>query len=139
MFVDPSGLELRVYNRPAKGIIGRLGGNHAFLYSTETGEWAGMGASSGRASNTDESGWIRTGSFNTVQNPDGIPEAEVMGYMRDTMNSGIWIPGVHDCHSAVNRVFDHFGLENPGAPGGRIGAIPPRAPAPDVRIGGTQK
>jgi RHS repeat-associated protein len=33
MGVDPDGLELRVYNRPAIGPVGWIGGNHAFLYS----------------------------------------------------------------------------------------------------------
>lgn len=94
-----------------------------------------MGASSGSESNTDESAWIRTGSFNPVQNPDGVSEADVMAHMRNTMNSGIWIPRLHDCHTATDRALNHFGLENPGAPGGRVGAISPQPPAPEVGPG----
>ncbi len=53
-FTDPLGLELRYYNRPAQGIVGALGGNHAFIYSTVTGKSYGTGASSGSERNENE-------------------------------------------------------------------------------------
>ena len=120
--IDPFGLELRIYNRPADGPIGSVGGNHAFLYSTEIGISQGMGASSGSQGSVNEP--IDGLSYNVVPNPTGISEADVMTYMESTMNSGIWIPYVNDCHEAIDDTLGNFGMENPGAPGGRVGTIP---------------
>jgi RHS repeat-associated protein len=128
MFVDPSGLELRVYNRlVTSGPLLWIGANHAFLYSTETGQAWGTAGSSGSGGQADERRIINSGAYNVVPNPQNISESDVMNYMNDTRNSGIYIPGLRDCHSAVDRTLDHFGLENPGAPGGRLGAIPTTA------------
>ncbi len=127
MRVDPSGLELRIYNRPVNGgPLSWIGANHAFFYSTETDQFWGTAGSSGSGAQADERAVIDTGSYNVVPNPQNIPESDVMNYMRDTRNSGVFIPGLRDCHSAVDRTLEHFGLENPGAPGGRLGTIPSR-------------
>ncbi len=131
--IDPSGLELRIYNRPVNGgPLSWIGANHAFLYSTET-DTAG---SSGSGAQADERAVIDTGSYNVVPNPQNIPESDVMNYMRDTRNSGVFIPGLRDCHSAVDCALGYFGLENPGAPGGRLGTIPSR---PSGGYGGSGK
>ena len=139
MFVDPLGLELRVYNRPATGIVGWLGGNHAFLYSTETGQAWGTAGSSGSGAQVDETEVILSGSYNAVPNPQNIPESDVMNYMRDTRNSGLYFPGLRDCHSAIDRTLSNFDLENPGAPGGRIGTIPGPSSGRSGGYGGSGK
>jgi RHS repeat-associated protein len=134
MFIDPLGLELRVYNRPvADAPLSWIGANHAFLYSTETGTWFGTAGSSGYGGQADERNVINNGgAYNVVPNPNNIPEIDVMNYMDQTRNSGIYIPGLRDCHSAVARTLSHFGLENSGAPGGRLGIIP-------TQLGGSRK
>jgi RHS repeat-associated protein len=126
LFIDPLGLELRIYNRKAKGTVGSLGGNHAFLYSTETGQSLGMGGSSGSQGNVDEK--IKGVAYNIVENPNGISETEIMDYMKGIKNKGMWIPSINDCHSKVADTLEHFGLENPGATGGRWGSIPSGKP-----------
>jgi RHS repeat-associated protein len=126
MGVDPWGLELRIYSRPV-GVapLSWIGANHTFIYSTETKQWLGTSGSSGFGTQADESSVINNGgAYNVVHNPNNVSEADVMKYMNDTMNSGIYIPGIRDCHSAVDRTLSNFGLENPGAPGGRLGTIP---------------
>jgi RHS repeat-associated protein len=122
LFIDPSGLELRIYNRPAEGPIGWLGGNHAFLYSTDEQSSAGMGASSGREGNRNED--ISGLSYTVVPNPDSVSEREIMDYMTSTMNTGVWFPVLNDCHTKVDNTLQNFNLQNQGAPGGRVGSIP---------------
>ena len=124
-FVDPSGLELRIYNRPVTdGPLSWIGANHAFLYSTETNQAWGTASSSGSGAQVNELNVINSGTYTVVPNPKNVSERDVMNYMEQTRNSGLYIPGVRDCHSAVDRTLSNFGLENPGAPGGRLGTIP---------------
>ncbi|MEW5925577.1 MAG: RHS repeat-associated core domain-containing protein [Candidatus Zixiibacteriota bacterium] len=125
-WIDPWGLELRIYNRQVQSApLSWVGANHTFLYSTVTKQWLGTSGSSGNGNQVDESSVIASGgAYNVVNNHNNILEAEVMIYMNETMNSGIYIPGIRDCHSAVDRTLRNFGLENPGAPGGRLGNIP---------------
>ena len=120
--VDPLGLRLRVGSRKAKGVVGWLGGNHAYLYSSTEDEAAGMGASSGKPSSTNEEPY--KDPTNIVENPNGVSERDVLDHMKDTMNDGIWFPGLNDCHEAIDDTCKEFGLKNPGAPGGRVGKIP---------------
>ena len=135
-YLDPWGLELRVYNRPVSGgILKIIGGNHAFLYSTKTGQAWGTSGSLGSGGQVYESETIKSGAYNVVPNPNNISAQEVMDYMRDTRNSGLYIPGLRDCHSAIDRTLDHFGLDNPGAPGGRLGTIPLRPKTNSARPG----
>jgi hypothetical protein len=99
-----------------------VGANHAFLYSTDEQRSAGMGGSSGSEGNRIED--ITGLSYAEVPNPNGVSEREVMDYMETTMNTGMWFPGLNDCHTKVGNTLEHFGLQNPGAPGGRVGSIP---------------
>jgi len=125
--IDPSGLDLRVYNRPVDGgPLAAIGANHAFLCSTETKQCWGTAGSSGSGGQADKWKDIEGSNlpYNVVANPQNIDESIVMNYMDQTRNSGVYIPGIRDCHSAVNRTLSNFGLENPGAPGGRLGSLP---------------
>jgi len=123
--VDPTGLELRIYNRPVTAApLSWIGANHAFLYSTETDQAWGTASSSGSGAQVNERAVINNGAYAVVPNPQHLPESDVMNYMDDTRNSGLYIPGLRDCHSAVDRTLSNFGLVNPGAPGGRLGTIP---------------
>jgi len=123
--VDPTGLELRIYNRPVTAApLSWIGANHAFLYSTETDQAWGTASSSGSGAQVNERAVINNGAYAVVPNPQHLPESDVMNYMDDTRTSGLYIPGLRDCHSAVDRTLSNFGLVNPGAPGGRLGTIP---------------
>lgn len=92
--------------------------------STVTNQAWGTAGSSGFGAQVSERDVINSGAYVVVPNPRNIPESDVMNYMRDTRNSGVYIPGLRDCHRAVDRTLSNFGLENPGAPGGRLGTIP---------------
>lgn len=81
-----------------------------------------MGASSGSEGNRNEK--IGRPSYTVVPNPEGLSERDVMDYMTSTMNTGVWFPALNDCHTKVDSTLQHFGLQNPGAPGGRVGSIP---------------
>ncbi|MEA1867816.1 MAG: RHS repeat-associated core domain-containing protein [Thermodesulfobacteriota bacterium] len=126
LYVDPLGLEIWVMNRKAHGIIGRLGGNHAYLWDTTAnngqGAGYGMGGSSGSGGQFTELGPGHDAG-RVVPGNEGR-EAEIIAYMEETKNTGMWFPGINDCHNKVDRTLSHFGLENPGALGGRFGAIP---------------
>ena len=39
-----------------------------------------------------------------------------------TRNMVAW--PLHDCHDVIDRVLKSYGLNNPGAPGGKWGKIP---------------
>lgn len=119
MYIDPTGLELRIYNRPVDGFIGKIGANHAFLYSTITRENVGMGINSGNE-NIENLGL----QYSVVPNPLSVSEALVMDHLRENKDTGIWFPWINDCHTKIDNSLTFFGLENPGAPGGRLGEIP---------------
>jgi hypothetical protein len=57
-----------------------------------------------------------------VPNSDG-KEPEVWKCCTDPkqIDAGPWIPGVNDCHSRAGGCLAKAGLDNPGAPGGRLG------------------
>jgi RHS repeat-associated protein len=120
--IDPSGLEIWVVNRPVRGVLESIGANHAFLWDTTTNTGYGMGGSSGSGMIGMEYTFPPPGSYRVVPNSDGR-EAEVIAYMVETGNQGLWIPFLNDCHTKVDDVLSHFNLENPGAPGGRLGQI----------------
>jgi hypothetical protein len=97
---DPTGLKLRIGNRKAKGLVGWLGGNHAYIYSSEEDEAAGMGASLGEPSSTKEEPY--KDSTNVIENPKGASEREVIDHVKGTMNDGVWFPWLNDCHEAID-------------------------------------
>jgi RHS repeat-associated protein len=120
-FVDPYGLEILVCNRKVNGFP--FVGNHAYPWDTTNNTSEGMRGSSGSGANANEVGPQGGDSCNEVEGSEGM-EDEIMDFMRQNQNNGVWFPGVNDCHSAVSDAVQHSGLEYPGAPGGRIGEIP---------------
>ena len=116
-FVDPQGLEIMVCNRKVSGFP--FVGNHAYSWDTRTNTAEGMRGSSGRGANSTEKG-PSADSCNAVKGSKG-KEQEIMDFMRDNQNNGVWFPFVNDCHNAVKDAVENSGLEYPGAPGGRFG------------------
>ncbi|MBS3763867.1 MAG: RHS repeat-associated core domain-containing protein, partial [Planctomycetes bacterium] len=144
--VDPLGLRLRIYCKPAeKKGIRFCGGNHAYLWSTEWEMGAEMTSSSGshwqgtngpRITKEEErapggvdidkdSYYVVPGSYSRSK------EKKVIDNLIDSANNYlIWCPGElgvglgEDCHSVIKKVLQRNGLEYPGAPGGRWGTVP---------------
>ena len=65
---------------------------------------------------------IANDSYVVVPNPGGIPEKDIMDSFDATRNMGVW--PIQDCHDKIDWVLEYHGLQNPGAPGGKWGAIP---------------
>ena len=116
-FIDPWGLEIRVYSSDAFGISGL---NHAFVYSTETDRYKG----------TDGSSWVTRGDgrgdlsnpYNIVPLPPGMSESNFIKGITEAKgwNNWIWIPWLNDCHSDLENAFNQVGVSYPGAPNGRM-------------------
>ena len=117
-WIDPFGLEILVCNRKVNGFP--FVGNHAYPWDTTTNTAEGMRGSSGMGADVNEKG-PSTDSCNVVEGSKG-KEQEIMDFMRENQNNGIWFPGINDCHNAVQDAVENFGLKYPGAPGGRLGA-----------------
>lgn len=129
MFIDPLGLKLIVISKPAKNIIIKcctLGtAQHIYLYSTESGTAAGMGKNRGVPA-----GWTFAQNkypYTTVQpNPDGtygtggLTEAQVIESVQSSISSPLWLPGLNDCHSRLQKRLEELGIKWPGTPYGRF-------------------
>ena len=122
-YVDPTGLQVFVCNRAVNGFP--FTGNHSYLWDATSGNAEGMRGSTGSGMASKEKGPIGSDgdACNKVQDSEG-KERAVMDYMKKYGNWGTWLPVVNDCHSAVARALDANGLQNPGAPGGRLGPLP---------------
>ena len=125
---DLFGLECRLYSSPA---FGQAFGNHAWLYSTETGLTVGRGGKSG--SGNDRNGGDFKSPYNIVKDLKGMTEAQFIQALLKTgeFNKGLFIPFTNlvapgntvlasDCHSDLKRAFDDVGLKYPGVPNGRM-------------------
>jgi hypothetical protein len=116
-YIDPEGLEIRVYSSDAFGISGL---NHAFVYSTETGGGKGTAGSL----------WVTHGDgvgdlaspYLVVPLPPEMSEADFMMNISeaDGWNNWVWTPYVNDCHSDLENAFEQTGVSYPGAPNGRM-------------------
>ncbi|WP_377160873.1 RHS repeat-associated core domain-containing protein [Roseateles sp. UC29_93] len=117
-YVDPSGLEVLVCARKARG----MPGNHAYLWDTTTSTAAGRRAIFGMSiipgKGDDEAG-PSGDSCRPVEGSEG-KEAKIMADMKTWGNWGLWTPYVDDCQNAVDRVLSANGLTSPGVPGGAI-------------------
>ncbi len=94
-------------------------GNHAYPWDTTTNTAEGMRGSSGKGADAKEKG-PSADSCNVVEGSKG-KEKEIMDFMRENQNNGVWVPFVNDCHNAVQDAVESAGLKFPGAPGGRFG------------------
>jgi hypothetical protein len=130
-YTDPSGLQVSVCARPVEGFP--FIGNHAYAWdhTTNTAEAMRGSSKSGMASN--EKGPEGGAACNQVKDSAG-KEQQLMDFLRQHANDGIWFPGLNDCHTAIDRALNANGLVNPGAPGGRLGPIP-TPPAPESPSG----
>jgi len=118
-WVDPFGLEVLVCNRKVKGFP--FVGNHAYAWDTTTNSAEGMRGSSGSGAESNEKGRAGGDPCNEVAGSKG-KEKDIMDFMKQNQNNGMWFPFANDCHNAVQDAVKKAGLKYPGAPGGRFGA-----------------
>ena len=104
---------------------GPMPGNHAYFWNPWTSESCGMGASSsGKGPHGTGERGPDCDCCRTVDGTDGM-EQQLMNSCMETANEGLmWFPGINDCHEALDDCLAEAGVENPGAPGGRVGDIP---------------
>lgn len=121
-FNDPYGLQVRVYSSDALGIAGL---NHAFVYSTEAHDGVGRSGQSGNngrfdgvPKNFDPNAY----QYTIVTDLNGYTEQGFINHVRNdpSMNSGLWVPYINDCHTDLEDGFDSAGVFYPGAPNDRI-------------------
>lgn len=121
-FTDPTGLAVWICNRKAEGIVGTLGGNHAYLWDDRNGSACGMRGSSGSGGNSGQGDIAPTTRLNCRKVPGSEgKEDDIMNCCRNSANNGVWYPPFNDCHEAADDCIKKQGLKNPKAPGGRIG------------------
>jgi YD repeat-containing protein len=73
---------------------------------------------------TDPFGRTATFTYNALGQLETI--TDVIGLASRTADGGLWFPGLNDCHSALDDCVQKVKqkrspMENPGAPGGRVG------------------
>jgi len=77
-------------------------GNHAYAWDTTTNTAEGMRGSSGSGADSNEKG-PRDGEgdqCNPVKGSKG-KEKDIMDFMRENQNNGMWFSFVNDCHNAI--------------------------------------
>jgi RHS repeat-associated protein len=119
-YIDPDGLEVRVYSSPAFVDSNRNPTNHAFVYSTDTGRGKGTAGSS----------WVTRGNgvgdlnspYVVAPLPPGMSENDFMDQIEAAKgwNNWVWTPYLNDCHSDLENAFEQAKVPYPGAPNGRI-------------------
>jgi RHS repeat-associated protein len=92
-------------------------GNHSYLWDDRTGRSCGM-AQGGDP--FQQEGGPTVDSCIRIEDSDG-KEDKVFECCKNTVNDGIWMPPVNDCHEGADDCLKSQGLNNPGAPGGRMG------------------
>ena len=119
-YTDPSGLTVYTVESNAFGVPGAV---HIFTWSTVTQTGAGRSGSSGNAgiyngvppyfTNAD----LYTGKYtkHEVPNLNGLTEAQFISSVRNnsSMNDGVWIPYVNDCHTDLKDSFTSLGITYP--------------------------
>ncbi|WP_067283610.1 RHS repeat domain-containing protein [Mitsuaria sp. 7] len=128
-YIDPSGLEVLVCSRKARG----MPGNHAYLWDTTTSTAAGRRAVFGMSiipGRGDDEAGPSGDACRVVEGSEG-KEAKVMADMKTWGNWGLWTPYVDDCQNAIDRVLSANDLHSPGVPGGRFDEILP-TPRPTI-------
>ncbi|MGH1432817.1 MAG: RHS repeat-associated core domain-containing protein [Neptuniibacter sp.] len=117
-YSDPLGLEIHACNRGVNGFP--FVGNHAYIYNDVTGKSCGMTGSSGVGLLGEGEAGPAVDSCNVVTQSKGL-EDKIKDFCRNNALNGMWFAGVNDCHNAVDDAIRSVGIDNPGAPGGRIG------------------
>jgi RHS repeat-associated protein len=119
---DPKGLTIWVCARKAHGILSFA--NHTYFYNDAAipangdCQSCGTSGSSGNGSpcNSNEDGPWGGDACSPVPNSGGSLGNSIMSCCQQNANSGIYIPGGHDCHNNVNNCLQQNGVTPPSDP-----------------------
>jgi RHS repeat-associated protein len=146
--IDAQGLTIYLCSR--KTVIGV--GNHTYFYDSSAAPGSGCkscgeaGSSGGSSSGSSSSSSGSCGNGNCPDNnekgpnspgvscqpipgSDGSVGQSIMNCCKNSINNGLFVPCVHDCHSAVNRCLQQNGYNPPNNPRfgpPHVGPISPR-------------
>jgi len=149
MNIDPLGLTLYVCTRPTEDWY--VPGNHAYFWDDNPETPPSMRSCAMRASSGNNQPGPHTGhdgqpeqgpingDFSSITDPNvhcrpvsgtGSQDTvdKVMDCCEQTSSTGVWFPGVNDCHSKIKNCLKEYGLEDPGHP--RLPPISPPAQYP---------
>lgn len=115
---DILGLTIWLCNRQV--VIFPYIGNHAYFWDDRNNRCCGRNNGHNPLKSCKEKGWKGGDSCMPLPDSSG-KEDKIMTCCEKTANNLPWIPYVNDCHDSVNRCLKASGVENPGAPGGRLG------------------
>jgi RHS repeat-associated protein len=127
IFKDPNGDTIWLCSSPAWGIPGL---NHSYFYDDSNNTCCGRNGSSGGGSTGCNLPGPRNGG-NCVPIPgtedDSDKASQIMNCCKNVngFNSGLYVPGINDCHNSTHNCIQAAGLQDPGTPGGRVG-FPPK-------------
>jgi RHS repeat-associated protein len=116
-FIDPIGLELRLYFTPAN----KLGGYHVFVWSTELQQGRGRNGSSGwtidqgyEQKDIDDPG-SNGGKYIVIEDLNGMTEEEAFDKINryPGWNEGGFMFFLDDCHNQMEEAFEYAGLHYP--------------------------
>jgi RHS repeat-associated protein len=120
--IDALGLTLYYCTVPTSPSPPTFGiGRHAYLWNDATQDECGMESSCGIGGTTSHNGGPggtgpnaqKPGALcNPIPGTDGTDAAnsDLMKWCHQNANNGIWIPGLHDCHNAVNKCLAYGNL-----------------------------
>ncbi len=123
-FMDFNGLEIYICNRKVNGFPGF--GNHGYLWDDTATDpnlrSCGMQGSFGLGPTGRKEKGPSVDNCKKVSGSKNL-EKQIMTCCYKNANNGLWTPGLNDCHNAADDCIQAAGLNNPGAPGGRLGPI----------------
>jgi RHS repeat-associated protein len=125
-YSDPKGLEIWLCNRQVT--IGPGIGNHAYLWDDTTKTCCGRNKGHDPVQSCQEKGpgpWPKGDSCVPILGSQGSEGAVMRCCQRFANKPGVWpywTPWISDCHDSADMCLGLLGLQNPGAPGGRLGS-----------------
>ena len=138
--IDPFGLDIWECSR--RSTLFPIG-NHVYFWNDLDLTSCGTGGSSGSGGNFDEHdlGPYSAGSTCVIVSKSKGKEAAVMKCCRETANSGLYCPLLHDCHDALDKCLRDNCLPQPNfprilEPGPVINEIPAPPPPGPPNSGG---
>jgi RHS repeat-associated protein len=120
--IDAHGLTLYYCTVPTSSFPTFGIGRHGYLWNDATGDECGQESSCGSGTTKSDNGGPgpndtkpdRSGRVCTpIEGTEGTDpaNADLMAWCHQHANDGVWIPGAHDCHNAVNKCLNHGGLQ----------------------------
>jgi RHS repeat-associated protein len=114
--IDLLGLQLMACTRHVAGFP--FVGNHEYLYDSSTGQSCSKRGSSCYQAPPGDPKHDQGPSGDSCVPVGGTPQQQqaAMTCCQAGANSGVWVPGINDCHSIVNRCLSKNGITPPKSP-----------------------